>query len=392
MENSQFAWKYNSKARFSPVRTMLFAIALVWILCSLTSAPYNEKNLNHQLFTLLLICFCLITFGIIFRRVSKGVFIVVKRDSILIPRFGLKPIQLHFSKVNSIEKSETSGELHRVIVGQSENAPITIEKRIFESEIDFEECVHFISKESAQCGFQEADRCATLSTCSKRNQVGWSVDLYVIWLIAFYSLLAPNGIEMIGEDVAFKAGIVKDSLSTREYYRFFTAFSLHYTPFHLLLNAAALSIFGRRVSIIYGTVRCINIFLLSALSGAIASLFFSSYQIVLGASGGILGLMFTYFCACLKFPIRLPGSVSMSTKAVILTIILQFTFDLAVEDTDIFSHAGGAAFGLIYANTVLNLGGFSNIRKPHLIEVLVAIVLCIAYATSVVYFFGAVGN
>ena len=77
-----------------------------------------------------------------------------------------------------------------------------------------------------------------------------------------------------------------------EYWRLFTANFLHIGLMHLAFNLYALYIVGTEVEMFYGPARFLVIYLLTGLSGAIASYAFT-YGLSAGASTAIFGLIGT---------------------------------------------------------------------------------------------------
>ena len=77
-----------------------------------------------------------------------------------------------------------------------------------------------------------------------------------------------------------------------DYWRIFTANFLHIGLMHLAFNLYALYIVGTEVEMFYGPARFLVIYLLTGLSGAIASYAFT-YGLSAGASTAIMGLIGT---------------------------------------------------------------------------------------------------
>jgi membrane associated rhomboid family serine protease len=143
---------------------------------------------------------------------------------------------------------------------------------------------------------------------------------------------------------------------------------------------------GRHVDVILGRVRCLQILFGAAISGSLLSFAFSSADIVVGASGGLMGLLGAYFLLILKYHQYLPGSVSTSVKTISLTLALQLLSDMANENVDIFSHLGGILFGILYVS-------WGSHRRPLVSAALssgsavgVAVTMTLAYATGLTYF------
>ena len=76
-------------------------------------------------------------------------------------------------------------------------------------------------------------------------------------------------------------------------YRLVSAAFLHADGLHLLVNVMSLLVVGRIVEAIYGPVRMLWVFLLSAVAGASASWLLGATHTSVGASGGVFGLLGT---------------------------------------------------------------------------------------------------
>ncbi len=75
-----------------------------------------------------------------------------------------------------------------------------------------------------------------------------------------------------------------------DWWRLFTAAFLHGSWLHLLLNLSALWSIGEWLEPAIGSRRTLAIFVIAALGGSLASLVWCEAPVVVGASGGILGL------------------------------------------------------------------------------------------------------
>ena len=75
-----------------------------------------------------------------------------------------------------------------------------------------------------------------------------------------------------------------------EWWRVATAALLHGSWLHLLLNLASLWVVGEWAEWVWGSVRTLVVFLLAAAGGGLASLAWAEAPMVVGASGGVLGI------------------------------------------------------------------------------------------------------
>ena len=85
-----------------------------------------------------------------------------------------------------------------------------------------------------------------------------------------------------------------------QYWRLFTAMFLHVGLVHLAFNGFGLAIFGSLVEGAYGHARFALIYLVSGLTGSVASYLVNSIAVGAGASGaifGVLAALAAYFAA-----------------------------------------------------------------------------------------------
>jgi len=113
----------------------------------------------------------------------------------------------------------------------------------------------------------------------------------------------------------------------------------HADPLHLLLNMYSLWIFGEAIENFIGAKRFVWLYLLSIVGGSVAFIIFNNYpgSWVVGASGGIFGLMGAYFIV-----IKALGFRSSQMLVLIgINVFLGFTN----PSIAISAHLGGLAAG-----------------------------------------------
>ncbi len=131
-----------------------------------------------------------------------------------------------------------------------------------------------------------------------------------------------------------------------DYWRIFTANFLHIGLMHLAFNLYALYIVGTEVELFYGPWRFLVIYLLTGLSGAVASYAFT-YGLSAGASTAIMGLVGTL----VAFFVRnrdVFGTLSRSRLTNLMIVIaINVFYGLSVGTIDNFGHLGGFVGGVI---------------------------------------------
>jgi rhomboid protease GluP len=135
-------------------------------------------------------------------------------------------------------------------------------------------------------------------------------------------------------------------VTTGDYWRLFTANFLHIGLLHIAFNLYALYIVGTEVEMFYGPWRFLVIYLLSGLSGALASYAFT-YGLSAGASTAVFGLIGT-LVAFFTRNRAVFGEMSRTRLTnLIVVIAINLFYGLSASFIDIWGHIGGFIGGLI---------------------------------------------
>jgi rhomboid protease GluP len=135
-------------------------------------------------------------------------------------------------------------------------------------------------------------------------------------------------------------------VTTGEYWRIFTANFLHIGLMHIAFNLYALYIVGTEVEMFYGPWRFLVIYLLSALSGAIASYAFT-YGVSAGASTAVFGLFGT-LVAFFTRNRAVFGEMSRTRLTnLIVVIVINIFYGLSAGTIDNWGHIGGFIGGFV---------------------------------------------
>ena len=132
-------------------------------------------------------------------------------------------------------------------------------------------------------------------------------------------------------------------------WRLITCTFLHGGLAHIAFNMYALKIIGSEVEYVYGKIKYIVIYLISALGGSIFSYLFNANSISVGASGAIFGLL----GAMIIFGIRHKNKIG---KAYIINLfkvlLINIFIGVTLSNIDNGAHIGGLIFGCISALAV----------------------------------------
>lgn len=150
----------------------------------------------------------------------------------------------------------------------------------------------------------------------------------------------------------------------QEWWRLLTAAFLHGSWLHLLLNLSALWSIGEWLEPAIGSLKTLAIFLIAALGGSLASLVWCEAPVVVGASGGILGLagalLFTRLSPSpsLSSPNKQPARDLREVSAPSLAIMIALCLGLGLVVPMIAQagHVGGLVAGVLAAAMMLKRG------------------------------------
>ena len=134
---------------------------------------------------------------------------------------------------------------------------------------------------------------------------------------------------------------LKPDISLSEPWTVITSGFAHADLWHIVINMYSLWIFGEALEEILGAKKFVLLYIGAILGGSFATIFFTSGASVVGASGGIFGLMGAYFII-----LRALGYRS-SQMLVLIGINVAFTF--INPGIAIAAHLGGLAAGAAIA-------------------------------------------
>jgi membrane associated rhomboid family serine protease len=155
--------------------------------------------------------------------------------------------------------------------------------------------------------------------------------------------------------LGFQAGSLQRTLWSAVTYMF-----VHYGAMHLALNMYALLAFGPRLEAAMGTRAFTLYYLWCGLGGAVAHMLFVQQGLLIGASAGVLGVMFAYWQQWPEEQVSLFGVIPVrSWTAIVLlggAILALGTIGAGTpvaggERIAYAAHIGGIAFAWLYMRT-----------------------------------------
>ena len=147
------------------------------------------------------------------------------------------------------------------------------------------------------------------------------------------------------------AGLVKVLVRQGEWWRLLTCAFLHANFLHLLMNGLALFNIGKTIEVISNRVHLATVFIVSAVTGSLFSLWLMPEGVSVGASGGIMGLL--GFLAIFGYRRKrdLPPDFLRNIITNLLFIGVIGVVGFAVIDNA--AHFGGLIGGVIYGVLVI---------------------------------------
>ena len=171
--------------------------------------------------------------------------------------------------------------------------------------------------------------------------IGINIILYIITAIMSKNIFDINAYVLL-----YMGGNYGALVSHGQVWRLLTCAFLHGSLIHILCNMYALYALGPQVEILFGRVKYIIIYLLSAIGGSLLSYKFSPSSLSIGASGAIFGLFGAMVVFVLKYKDRIPKKVLNNLFGV---IILNLLIGFNLQGIDNFAHIGGLLVGALVA-------------------------------------------
>jgi membrane associated rhomboid family serine protease len=358
MKNITATWGLNPKAATTALRAIWIGFTGAAITLLYTFLSTKEESKIHSIYLVVTIIAYIVA-CIFLRRVyslknSLPYAISVREGTLFIPRSILSDHHINLSEIKSIEKFDNSKEDLGVLIGRSKKSSIFLEKKLFISTNDFEDFTSLVNHVVVKNLSENKDWQSFGQGLKNARGQNYLSAFVALLFLTIYLIFASEGSLTISQEALAKGALTKDLIKENEFYRFASSFFLHYNPYHLLFNILSIAVIGRYIDVILGRYRFATILLASAFAGALTSLIFSKFTLVIGASGGIFGLFGAYFVISLIHQDRLAGSVSISSRFIILALLAQALFDLIIPEIDFASHVGGFLFGCLYGVFVLH--------------------------------------
>lgn len=166
-------------------------------------------------------------------------------------------------------------------------------------------------------------------------------------------------------------------------WRLLSAAVVHAGLFHLLVNMWVLLELGKIAERFYGSAQFALIYMLSAVTGSLASLYFTAQHAVsVGASGAVYGVAGAILAAVTLRRRQIPNRVSRHLRLPLLLFVLgSMLFGLWTSWIDNAAHTGGLGCGLLFGAIMVfrfDTGRFQRLGVP---RALLAVLLVVTVGT-----------
>lgn len=239
--------------------------------------------------------------------------------------------------VNTIIKNEEDLLSNEIILKTFKN----IKDNMNFTEEDFE-LIGKITRDISEKNIKEAEK---RESFMKNRKPILTYFLIIINLIIFTLMYVyGNGSEDLDTLIKFGANYIP-LVKSGEYYRIITSAFLHIGAMHLIFNMYALYVAGSQIEYIYGKVKYIFIYLVSAIMGSLFTIALSGDNVVAaGASGAIFGL----FGSLLYFGYNYRGYMGNALISQILpVVVLNLFIGFSNPNIGNAAHIGGLIGGYL---------------------------------------------
>ena len=141
-----------------------------------------------------------------------------------------------------------------------------------------------------------------------------------------------------------------ETITHGEWWRVFTALFLHANWLHLGMNSLAIWIFGSAVEKVMGRWRLLLVFFLAGAAGNVLSASLARYDVAVGASAGIFGVVGAFGVAAYR--LDAPMYLALRRRLLMLLALMvaaDFTIGGLEPQVDNLAHVGGFFAGILLA-------------------------------------------
>lgn len=186
------------------------------------------------------------------------------------------------------------------------------------------------------------------------NRITWTripvtVTLLIIQVIVFIAMTVLGGSTNSSILIEFGARVTS-LIQAGQWWRLITPVFIHIGIAHLAINSITLYFLGMYIEELFGHWRMLVIYLLSAVTGNLASAIFLPNTISAGASTALFGLFGAFLMLGDSF--RNNPAIRQLSRQFLILVVLNIVIDLTLPGVDISGHIGGLLGGFLIAYVV----------------------------------------
>lgn len=152
------------------------------------------------------------------------------------------------------------------------------------------------------------------------------------------------------------------AIQAGDWWRLITPVFLHIGLTHLVVNSVTVYYIGTQIENMFGHIRLLAIYFVSALTGNLASFVFMPDSLSAGASTAIFGLFGAFLMLGESFHHN--PYIRLLSRQFLIFVVINLVFDLFMPGIDIYGHLGGLVGGFLMGYVV----GTPQIGKINLIK------------------------
>lgn len=194
-----------------------------------------------------------------------------------------------------------------------------------------------------------------------KNQAFVTQIVVAVQVLVFILMTLAGGSTNTSVLVDFGAR-VSVLIQAGQWWRLITPVFLHIGLMHIVVNSVTVYYIGTQIEMIFGHTRFAVIYLVTAITGNLASFVFLPNTLSAGASTAIFGLFGAFLMLGESFRNNL--YIRAMSRQFLLFVVLNLAFDLFSPGIDIYGHIGGLLGGFLVGYVV----GAPRVGKVNLIK------------------------
>ncbi|AKP66739.1 rhomboid family intramembrane serine protease [Companilactobacillus ginsenosidimutans] len=201
---------------------------------------------------------------------------------------------------------------------------------------------------------------------------------YVTWILLIgiavvFLLESLSGGSQNVDTLIYFGAKINSLVQGGDWWRLITPIFIHIGVIHILTNGFTLYFVGRILEPLIGHTRFFLIFMLSGITGNLASFAFGANNtIAAGASTSLFGLFAAFLALAMIY--RENHFLGELGKTFLALILINLALDFSMTGIDIWGHIGGAVGGFLLGIAF----GLPGIKRPNIFIRIIAFVACLA--------------